>query len=81
MLKGKPAGCKTTVLERLKRWYETPSPGAERMTFVDAQTRPAPAWTEWLLDGAEQEWSWPTLSTSRNSKSSSQRTLFCRWSA
>ena len=54
LLKGKPAGCKTTVLERLKKWYETACPGAERMTFVDAQTATRAGLENWLLDRAEQ---------------------------
>jgi hypothetical protein len=53
LLKGKPAGCKTTILERLKKWYETASPGAERMTFVDAQTATRAGLENWLLDRAE----------------------------
>jgi hypothetical protein len=54
LLKGKPAGCKTTILERLKKWYESACPGAERMTFVDAQTTTRAGLENWLLDKAEQ---------------------------
>jgi hypothetical protein len=54
LLKGKPAGCKTTILERLKKWYETASPGAERMTFVDTQTATRAGLENWLLEKAEQ---------------------------
>jgi hypothetical protein len=54
LLKGKPAGAKTTLFERFKKWYETASPGAERVTFVDMQTATKAGIENWLLDRAEQ---------------------------
>jgi hypothetical protein len=54
LLKGKPAGAKTTLFERFKKWYEAASPGAERVTFVDMQTATKAGVENWLLDKAEQ---------------------------
>jgi hypothetical protein len=53
LLKGKPAGCKTTLFERLKRWYEEASPGAERVTFCDMQTATRAGVENYLLEKAE----------------------------
>jgi hypothetical protein len=54
LLKGKPAGAKTTVLERLKRWYEDASPGAERITFIDMLSATKAGLENWLLERAEE---------------------------
>lgn len=54
LLKGKPAGAKTSLFERFKRWYEEASPGCERVTFVDMQTATRAGVENWLLDKAEQ---------------------------
>jgi hypothetical protein len=53
LLKGKPAGAKTLLFERFKRWFEEASPGAERVTFVDMQTATRAGLENWLLDRAE----------------------------
>jgi hypothetical protein len=54
LLKGKPAGAKTTVLERLKRWYEDVSPGADRITFIDMLSATKAGLENWLLERAEE---------------------------
>jgi hypothetical protein len=54
LLKGKPAGAKTTLFERFKKWYETASPGADHVTFVDMQTATKAGLENWLLDQAER---------------------------
>jgi len=52
LLKGPPAGAKTTLFERLKLWYEKGS-NVERVTFVDATTASKAGLENWLLDRAE----------------------------
>lgn len=52
LLKGPPAGAKTSLFERLKKWYEKDN-GIERVTFVDATTTSKAGLENWLLDKAE----------------------------
>lgn len=52
LLKGKPAGCKTTVFDRFKKWYERGS-DVERVKFVDAHTMTKAGLENALLDMAE----------------------------
>jgi hypothetical protein len=51
ILKGKPAGAKTMVLERLKMWLD--SDGHERVTFVDMHAATKAGLENWLLEKAE----------------------------
>ncbi len=52
LLKGKPAGAKTTLDERFKAWYEHGG-DTERITFVDMQSATRAGLENWLLDQAE----------------------------
>jgi hypothetical protein len=52
LLKGKPAGCKTTLFERFKVWYEQGSQ-TERVLFVDGQTMTKAGLENYLLDRAD----------------------------
>ncbi len=52
LLKGKPAGAKTTLDERFKAWYEHGG-DTERITFVDMQSATPAGLENWLLDQAE----------------------------
>jgi hypothetical protein len=54
LLKGKPAGAKTSVFERFKAWYEAASPGAERVSFIDMHVSTRAGIEDYLLDKAEQ---------------------------
>jgi AAA domain (dynein-related subfamily) len=51
LLKGKPGGCKTTLLERLKAFYEQGGQ-QERVTFVDLTTATKAGLENWLLERA-----------------------------
>lgn len=51
LLKGKPAGCKTTLFERFKAWYEL-SGECERVLFVDAHTMTKAGLENYLLQKA-----------------------------
>ncbi len=52
LLKGKPAGAKTSLFERLKVWLDATSE-VERVTFVDMPAATKAGMENWLLDRAE----------------------------
>lgn len=51
LLKGKPAGCKTTLFERFKTWYESEGE-IERVLFVDGPTMSKAGLENFLLERA-----------------------------
>lgn len=56
LLKGKPAGCKTTLFERFKVWYEANGDGkTERVLFVDGPTMSKAGLENFLLERAEEQ--------------------------
>jgi hypothetical protein len=52
LLKGKPAGCKTTLYERFKAWYESED-NEERVLFVDSQVMTKAGLENFLIEKAE----------------------------
>ena len=60
LLKGRPAAAKTTLLERLKRWYDdhhkaTNGRDDEVVTFIDLPTATKAGPENWLLERAERD--------------------------
>ncbi len=59
LLKGKPAGCKTTLFERFKSFYDNEgSPDGtawERVAFVDGPTMTKAGLENWLISRAESQ--------------------------
>lgn len=53
LLYGRPAGCKTTLFERFKRWYEDGSE-VERVMFLDAHTTSKAGLENYLLALGEE---------------------------
>ncbi len=53
LLYGLPAGCKTTLFERFKNWYEAED-GVERVKFLDATTMSKAGLENWLLSAADE---------------------------
>jgi hypothetical protein len=53
LLRGRPAGCKSTLFERFKRWYDSTPGGVERVLFIDAHTTSRAGLENFLLEKAE----------------------------
>lgn len=49
LLHGLPAGCKTTMFERFKEWYESDGGDFERVRFLDGPTLSKAGLENWLL--------------------------------
>ncbi len=52
LLYGQPAGCKTTLYEKFKVWYEG-GDGVERVKFLDATTMSKAGLENWLISAAD----------------------------
>lgn len=55
LLYGRPGSCKTVLMERFKAWYDSTSPGFERVAFVDGTTMTKAGLERWLLEMATDD--------------------------